>query len=564
MTPTLDLTCSKDQLPSAADPAELMQRLIHQAQALYSLPAVAGEVLHLTSNPRVDVRALKECIEHDPALTVKILRVVNSSLFGLSREVGDLNQALALLGIKPLKLLVLGFSLPDNLFREVARDQLDWYWRTTLTRAVAARELTEQLWQLPGDEALLAGLLQDIGVLVLLGELREPYARFLGRVIGERFDVHRLQVESLGFDHSELSAALLDHWNMPRWLVRSIGQSRNYRRLQREKTAHGQLAQVLHLAELLAQLVGQNRLSVLPELLEAGAAYCDLDKDRLNELVAGLQPKVDQLAEVLSLELPRGMDYQQALIDAHRQMAQIAEEVAQPLSRSEPRGTVLDGEVSADARELRESVRQFLQLAAQSVDSQAAGGGAAVPRGGAGLVDEADETSPQVFSMVARGLVDRLTLEVGRCRAKRQGVSVIALAAQEPDVKESDRKPIDFQRLIHQALDTVCRGVDHEPYLVEVCAPNSRYLVLSGCPREKAIALSHTMFRQLQTLVSKLPFECQGELPRHGSWNFSAGVASVGIPPRNFLPASLLETAQRCLAAAQRTPGGTVKSLEIY
>ena len=126
-----------------------ISELVRRARSLYSLPAVAAEVLQLTSNPQVDTRALKECIEADPALTAKILRVVNSSLFGLSREVCDLNQALALLGTKPLKLLVLGFSLPDNLFAEVAREQLDWYWSTTLTRAVAAREISEQLFRSP-------------------------------------------------------------------------------------------------------------------------------------------------------------------------------------------------------------------------------------------------------------------------------------------------------------------------------------------------------------------------------------------------------------------------------
>jgi HD-like signal output (HDOD) protein len=559
---TLESNGPSDLLPANTDPAELMQRLIHQAQTLYTLPKVAAEVLQLTCNPRVDVRALKECIEYDPALTVKILRVVNSSLFGLSREVGDLNQALALLGIKPLKLLVLGFSLPDNLFREVAHDQLDWYWRTTLTRAVAARELSEQLWQLPGDDAFLAGLLQDIGVLVLLGALREPYARFLGRVIEERFDVHRLQVESLGFDHTQLSAALLDHWNMPGWLVQTLGKTRNYQRLQREKPGQGQLAQVLHLAELLAQLVGQNRLSVLPDLLEAGHAYCELDKDRLNELVATLQPKVDQLAEIFSLELPQEADYSQALIDAHAQMAQIVETVAKPLSRAESHGCGQYSDVLVDARELRESVRHFLQLAAQSVSSPPVRDDE--EKTPAGDTNEEFRNRSQDVPLVARNLVDRLTLTVGQCRAKRQGASVILLAVQRLEAQGANAKTNEFQPLIRQALDAVCLGLDHEKYFVEACTPDSRFLVLSACQREKAVALSQRMLRQLQMLARKLPCETQDKLPQHGSWNFSAGVASVGIPPRNFLPARLLETAQRCLAAAQRTPGGTVKSLGIY
>ena len=123
------MTTATSNEPTSTSPID---ELVRRARSLYTLPAVASEVIELTSNPKVDAAALKECIQTDPALTAKLLRVVNSSLFGLSREVCDLNQALALLGTKPLKLLVLGFSLPENLFAEVAREQLDWYWSTTL------------------------------------------------------------------------------------------------------------------------------------------------------------------------------------------------------------------------------------------------------------------------------------------------------------------------------------------------------------------------------------------------------------------------------------------------
>ena len=78
--------------------------LVARSRDLYSLPAVAMKVLQLTECSKVNAQALKECFEMDPALTAKLLRVVNSSLFGLSRRVSDLNQALAMLGTKPLKL----------------------------------------------------------------------------------------------------------------------------------------------------------------------------------------------------------------------------------------------------------------------------------------------------------------------------------------------------------------------------------------------------------------------------------------------------------------------------
>ena len=190
---------------TVAENGSVLDRFVDKAGKLYTLPAVAVEVLQLTNHPQVDVQQLRQCIENDPALTSRVLRVVNSSLFGLSREVSDLNKALALLGTKPLKLLVLGFSLPDNLFVGMAGDILRRYWRRTLTKAVAAREISETLWNLPGDDAFIAGLLQDVGMLVLLQEFGEPYVRFLDLAFAKAPDVGELATKAIGFDHAHLT-----------------------------------------------------------------------------------------------------------------------------------------------------------------------------------------------------------------------------------------------------------------------------------------------------------------------------------------------------------------------
>ena len=81
-----------------------LEQLASRAVTLYSRPTVAMELVRLAEEPGVDAQALKDCVAQDPALTCKVLRVVNSSLFGLHRPVADLTQAIGLLGIKPLKL----------------------------------------------------------------------------------------------------------------------------------------------------------------------------------------------------------------------------------------------------------------------------------------------------------------------------------------------------------------------------------------------------------------------------------------------------------------------------
>ena len=184
---------------------QLLRRFVERANSLYTLPAVAVEVLELTEQPAVDIPALKLCVERDPGLTAKLLRVVNSSMFGLSREVTDLNQALALLGVKPLKLLVLGFCLPKSLFEGLEAETLHAFWRHSLVKAVAARELCRVFWRGPHDEAFVAALLQDIGVLVLIQELGGPYVDFLRSVREEGRELSAMEHETLGFDHAILS-----------------------------------------------------------------------------------------------------------------------------------------------------------------------------------------------------------------------------------------------------------------------------------------------------------------------------------------------------------------------
>ena len=301
---------------------------VRTARDLYSLPSVAIEVLELTGQPRIDTRALKAAIEKDPALTTKILRVVNSSLFGLSREVRDLNQALALLGTKPLKLLVLGFSLPSALLTGLESRVLGRYWRISLTKAVAARELSELLWRQPGDDAFIAGLLHDVGQLVLAQRLGEPYTGFVDRADAEGLELGPLERSAVGFEHTELSSALLEHWNFAPSLVEAVRHATHPQSAVSEDPVTRQLTSVLRLACDLTQLVINGDASRLGRMLAQSSTPLPLTAERLQAIAASLTAKVAQLADGLSVDLPAGRDYHSVLATAHLALADVAEEAA--------------------------------------------------------------------------------------------------------------------------------------------------------------------------------------------------------------------------------------------
>ena len=241
--------------PAAAGGGELLSQIAERCRGVYTMPAVAAEVVRLTDHPRVDVAALKACIERDPGLTAKLLRVVNSPAFHLQGEVADLNQALALLGVNSLKQLVLGFSLPDRLFAGAKAHQLEWYWRSTLTRVAAAREIDRLAGTGCRDEVFLAALLQDVGVLVLLDQLGNDYGRVLDGVIDGPVELSAAERETLGFDHRELSGAIFTAWRLPKSITEAIARPRVVEELRRRQSEGGDTARVLHTADLVAKVL---------------------------------------------------------------------------------------------------------------------------------------------------------------------------------------------------------------------------------------------------------------------------------------------------------------------
>lgn len=545
-----------------AEPNPQLEAIAERVSGLYSLPAVAMEVVQLTNQPNVDAAALARCIANDPALVIKVLRVVNSSLFGLSREVTDLNQALALLGTGPLKLLVLGFSLPEKLFAGARKDQLQWYWTTSLTRAVAARHLSQSLWNNSGDEAFLAGLLQDIGLLALLRELDEAFANFLGRVIAEQRDLVAAEVEALGFDHRQLTVAMLERWKLPELLVKSIAMTETPLRLARLEAPAAEIAKVLHLAELLAQLVGQRRINALPELLEAGNLYRGLVKPKLFDLVAELQPQVDQLAEVLSLELPADRDYYSVLQEAHEQLAAVAEDVAAPAARLAAVDTTCD-EMLKEAQDLTAAMQAFLRSGSTAKQQPARPGdqakdwstqhGAHSPNHGANITATM-QTVPITETDV---LLCSIMSAARSCRMRRAELSLLLLEVDGYDHQVAVHGEEDARRLA-RACGAACRTeIPPNADLLRLSA-NQLAIVLPDCDRRQVVALANEIFQRISMMAEEATAPVG--LARI---TISAGAATATSIFKNFSADKLADGAQRCLSAARHCGGSAVKSIEV-
>jgi len=538
----------------------LVQQFVERTGQLYSLPAVAVEVLRLTSEPRLDPRVLKECLEHDPALTTRVLKVVNSSLFGLSRPVNDLTQALAILGNRPLKMLVLGFSLPKELFAGLSASVLSRYWRHSLIKAVASRELAEQVFRTPGDEAFTAGLVQDIGLLALIQQLGEPYLRLVDHCQTHGGDLLERELETLGFDHAVLSARLLNRWGLSATLCSAVAVPHDERRIMQLAPDQRQLPQILHLADLLACLVEQPFGPALHELLQAGQSYSGLTFDQLKPIAAALQNKVADLAEVLSLELPSGERYSDLLIAAHGRLADLTVSAAAEIAASSPEDDLLNL-----TSQLRHEVRAFTQSSRSAANRQSpvsAGNGdpeASPLRSPASVVSSPASTNgPAVVAPVAAepGLAGRVAAATNRCRLARGPLSLALVAVDQfPDLL-LQLGPGGTADLLHWLRIDLANWAGQRTGAAQI-GEATFALLWENCPRSDAVATVRQILSQVKT------WRMPGSIGQDLEISLSAGVATLALPPKNFPPQQLIDAAQRCLSGVQLSGGGSAKSIEF-
>ncbi|TWT99799.1 HDOD domain protein [Botrimarina colliarenosi] len=536
-------------MPPAETPT--LAAIADRAGKLHSPPAVAMEVLRLTDEPQIDARALCRCIEGDPALASKLLRVVNSSLYGLPQEVASLSQAIALLGVKPLKLLVLGFSLPEGIAEGLTGGALQRYWTETLTTAAAARRFAVAGWGRLGDEALAAGLMQGVGQLVLLSQLGDEYASLIDAVAsskprgGQRPTLAAIETQSLGFEHRELSAEMLRRWNLPLSIAEAINQQAGDNNLDHLTGDTACLAQSLRLANLLTQILLRRDLSMLSTLLTCGQNYGDLTLKQINTIVGTLQGEAAQLGEAMAAPLSDGGDYQQTLIDAHARLSLLSEESAVRMI-GDPR----DGaEIDEDEQLCRDLLLETRRLAA-AMRVMLAGG--LEPRSDEphaephqpASVRQPLSTSADPLLRPRSWLLERIDAAILRARESRSGLTLSILKVS-PSKPHAEASVLAFRDWV--AASPWASDLTHATW-----APTTRdqaTVWLPGIDRLEA--------NRLWSAVAI-------ELTRTTPVRLDVGIAGVAHPTPSFDSEPLLAAAERCLAGAVSAAGPTVKSIEVF
>jgi HD-like signal output (HDOD) protein len=242
------------------------------------LPVLSGnlvELIQLVSNDDCDLGDLSRRLTLDPVLTGRLLRVANSPFFGLQRRIGGVDEAIMVVGMANTRGIVLSALLVEN-FKLNTLDPLtlNAYWRHSVGAATATRVIASETVLSP-IMAFTAGLMHDLGRLVLMTKFPERYQEIL--LTGNVRGLHHYEMERAewGFDHAEVSRRLVESWRLPQEVVDAVAVHHDYAQ------THSPLGMVLAVADRYSSAMEKNNPDSFNEIPEELLSRIGLTRQNL-------------------------------------------------------------------------------------------------------------------------------------------------------------------------------------------------------------------------------------------------------------------------------------------
>jgi putative nucleotidyltransferase with HDIG domain len=231
------------------------EKVIRRVEELPTLPAVITRILEVVENEQSSVKDLERVISRDQSIASKVLKIANSAYYGFPREITTLHRAITILGFRTVWGLALGSSIFDTFFRANGESAFDrtTYWLHSIACSRCALTLAGVSGGMDSEEAFLAGLIHDIGMVVMDHVMHEKYCQVLESAIQQELPFDQLERKAWGFDHGEVGAWLGEEWKFPLSLLEAI---RFHHRGPEAGGTSNPLISVIHIADFCASEAG--------------------------------------------------------------------------------------------------------------------------------------------------------------------------------------------------------------------------------------------------------------------------------------------------------------------
>ncbi len=267
--------------------------LVKDVGGLVTLPDVFIRINRLVEDPNSTVGDIAKAVSQDPSFTVRLLRVANSPLYGLSSTVDTVSKAVSIIGTSQIRNLALSTSVA-SAFEGLPNDlvSMENFWRHSLYCALAARILAKLARKCDVEAVFTAGLLHDIGELVIFNRLSAQAQEVLLLVLDnvDELPVYEAEWQIMGFDHAQVGGELARQWHLPPLLEECIAYHHDVpsaRRYPRETA-------VVHIANILALMAEVDSLDPadVPPIDPLAWEVTDLDEELIESVVREVHAEI--------------------------------------------------------------------------------------------------------------------------------------------------------------------------------------------------------------------------------------------------------------------------------
>lgn len=225
----------------------IVDKALRAVGEIATLPKVTIKIIEIVEDPKSTARDLHAVIKNDPALSVKMLKVVNSAFYGLPGQVASVDRAIILLGLSAVKNIAIAASIARLFKGKRLSEQFTAadLWRHSVAVAVAARAIAKiSPHPVLTDELFVGGLIHDIGMLVERQVYSDEFTEIISQCTGTELDFLECEREIIGADHQAFGVGLTTKWKFPRHLRAAVGFHHNPESLSAELRNMATLLQI--------------------------------------------------------------------------------------------------------------------------------------------------------------------------------------------------------------------------------------------------------------------------------------------------------------------------------
>jgi len=267
------------------------RKKVEKLSNLPTLPILLQKFTMMIKNPKISMDDFGKELSKDQALTSKILKLVNSAFYGFPGRISTVTHALVLLGHDALK----GLIITSSIFEDISPEAYP-LWRHSVAVSLTSRAIASELSLPDVEEFAVAGLLHDIGKVILHIEASEEYREVIKHANSTEQPIWKTESEIMGFDHASIGLWVSEEWTLPKKLSVPIG----YHHKPGIPKEHEMRVAVVALADIIVRGLGSGAEDDLPlQVPDPVLEEVPLTLEQLHVLIENIEPEIESLQQLV-------------------------------------------------------------------------------------------------------------------------------------------------------------------------------------------------------------------------------------------------------------------------